>query len=102
MLKPALDRRAEQWRDAQGALARGESWDFSGWELTRWGVRTPNVAGRWGELTPRIARAATRSGWRRRVFLLGPHGRSVDEMDVEDSDLLATILEPFARVEVRR
>lgn len=98
IVKPALEARAAQWREAQATLARGDAWDFSGWELTRWGVRTPAASGRWGDVAVRVSCDATGHGWIWRVTLHGAGGRTLDQIEVEDAKLIGQILEPFAQV----
>ncbi|GAB3713030.1 hypothetical protein [Mariniluteicoccus flavus] len=98
VLAPALVARRAELDEAKATLMRGEEWNFSGWLVSREGVRTPRVQARWGHVVPRISTDMTSTGFRERAYLHDPRGMQLDMMTIEDNDLFADLVAPYVRV----
>ncbi|GAB3624509.1 hypothetical protein GCM10027418_25940 [Mariniluteicoccus endophyticus] len=97
-LRPVLGARRAQLDQARATIARGEPWNFSGWVLTREGIRTPRRQGLWGSVELRTARRTQGFDGHRDSVQLFAGGVLVDVLEVDDTDLLADILGPFVRL----
>ncbi|GAB3624508.1 hypothetical protein GCM10027418_25930 [Mariniluteicoccus endophyticus] len=79
---------------ARAVLASGGTRDFSGWFVSRTGVRTPVVQARRGEVWPRVSEEPSLTGMRRRVRLVDAAHRQVDVMEIHDAERLEQIFTP--------